>query len=100
MQGDFSENPPSIPNVLEKSPPTEGNVSSSTDSKSDLPKQESQLLPEGPQNQTALHAPSYNLGFFPPMLGSQLLQVEGHDNQAHETPRLPNFVVSSLIMSY
>ncbi|VVA18787.1 PREDICTED: GBF-interacting [Prunus dulcis] len=92
VQGDFSENPPSIPNVLEKSLPTEGNVSSSTDSKSELPKQESQLPPEGPQNQTALHAPSYNIGFFPPMLGSQLLQVEGHDNQGHETPRLPNFV--------
>lgn len=100
MHGDFSENPPSIPNALEKLPPTEGNVSSSTDSKSELPKQESQLPPEGPQSQTALHAPSYNLGFFPPMLGSQLLQVEGHDNQAHETPHLPNFVVSSLIMSY
>ncbi|KAM2056340.1 hypothetical protein ACFX16_029159 [Malus domestica] len=90
-QGDFSENPVSLANALEKLPPLD-NVSSSTNSKVDLLKQELQLPQEGYQNPTALNAPSYNLGIFPSMLGSQLLQVEGHNNPAHETPRLPSFV--------
>ncbi|KAM1204815.1 hypothetical protein EV1_005811 [Malus domestica] len=91
VQGDYSE---SLADALENLPPLD-NVPSSTNSKLELPKQDSQLPPEGHQNPTALNAPTYSLGFFPPMLGSQLLQVEGHDNPAHETARLPSFVVDN-----
>ncbi|KAM5582679.1 hypothetical protein ABKV19_002887 [Rosa sericea] len=99
VQGDFSENPLPSPNVLEKLLPPEGNVSSESnvssapdsDSKSELLKQDLQLPPEVPHNLTALNGPSYSLGFLPPMLGGQVLQVEGHDNQAHEAPRVSNF---------
>lgn len=100
VQGDFSENPLASSNVLENLQPpecnisSEGNVSSTTDSdsKSELLKHDLQLPPEVPQNLTALNGPSYNLGFLPPMVGSQVLQVEGHDNLTHEAPRVSNFV--------
>lgn len=94
VQGDLSENPLPSPNVLEKLQPSEGNVSSipDSDSKSELLKQDLQLPPEVPHSLSALHGPSYNIGFLPPMLGSQVLQMEGRDNQAHEAPRVSNFV--------
>lgn len=100
VQGDFSENPLASPNVLENLQPPEGNISSEgnvssttdSDSKSELLKQDLQLPPEVPQNLTALNGPSYNLGFLPPMGGSQVIQVEGPDNLAHEAPRVSNFV--------
>lgn len=94
VQGDLSENPLPSPNVLEKLHPSEGNVSSipDSDSKSELLKQDLQLPPEVPHSISALNGPSYNIGFLPPMLGSQVLQMEGRDNQAHEAPRVSNFV--------
>ncbi|XP_050370882.1 GBF-interacting protein 1-like [Argentina anserina] len=93
VQGDLSETPLPSANVLEKLQPSEGNVSSipDSDSKSELLKQGLQLPPEVPHSLTALNGPSYNFGFLPPMLGSQVLQVEGQDNQAHEAPRSSNF---------
>lgn len=91
---DLSENPLPSPNVLEKLQPSESNVSSipDSDSKSELLKQDLQLPPEVPHSLSALNGPSYNIGFLPPMLGSQVLPVEGRDNQAHEAPRVSNFV--------
>ncbi|XP_024156234.1 GBF-interacting protein 1-like [Rosa chinensis] len=99
VQGDFSENPLPSPDVLEKLQTPEGNVSSESnvpsapdsDSKRELLKQDLQLPPEVPHNLAALNGPSYSLGFLPPMLGGQVLQVEGHDNQAPEAPRVSNF---------
>lgn len=91
------DNSRSLPQVLEKLQPTEGGVPSSTYLKGEQSKQETQFPPDGPQNPAVINGPNYSLSMMPPMVGGQLVQLEGQEVQAHDN-RVPNFAVSFLIL--
>ncbi|PON40128.1 GBF-interacting protein [Parasponia andersonii] len=88
-QDDCLDNSQSLPQVLEKAQPSEGSVSSSTD-KGDQSKQETQFPPDGHQIPAVINGPNYSLSMMPSMVGGQIVQLEGHEVQAHDN-RAPNF---------
>lgn len=90
MQGDNPHLLQSLSQVLENLPPSD------TDSKNEQSKQDVQLPPV-PQNSAVLNGPNYGLGIMSHMAGNQLVQFEGHEQQAHET-RVSNFAVSCSIL--
>lgn len=97
VQGDYPHNSQSLPHMLENLQPSEGNISSSTDSKDVQSNEEMQLPPQAPQNPAVMNGPNYGLGILSHMVGNRLVQLEGHEAQAHET-RVPNFAVSCSIL--
>ena len=95
VQGDYlDDNSQSLHHVLEKLQPSEV----SADLKVEESKQETKFPPESPQNPSVVNGTSYSLGLgvMPALVTNQLVQIEGHEAQAHES-RIPNFAVSSLI---
>ncbi|XP_015900960.2 GBF-interacting protein 1-like [Ziziphus jujuba] len=84
VQGDYPHHSQSLPHVLENLPPSEGNISSNTDSKNEQSKQDVQF-PLVPQNSAVLNGPNYGLGIMSHMAGNQPVQFEGHDQQVQET---------------
>ncbi|XP_062078949.1 GBF-interacting protein 1-like [Humulus lupulus] len=100
VPGDYLENSESLPQVLEKLQPSEGNVSVSTDLKGKQPKQETvaQFPLNGTQIPVVINGPNYGVGLMPPMLGGHLVQLEGHEVQAHEN-RVPNLANGNSVTS-
>lgn len=96
VQGDYPHHSQSLPHVLENLPPSEGNISSNTDSKNEQSKQDVQF-PLVPQNSAVLNGPNYGLGIMSHMAGNQPVQFEGHDQQVQET-RVSNLAVSCSIL--
>ena len=97
VEGGYLDNSQSLTRALAKLQTSEVHVTS-TDSKGEQPKQETQFLPEGPQSQAVITVPNYSLGVIPTMVGNQIVPYEGVENQAHES-RIPIFAVSSLTPS-
>ncbi|XP_020225023.1 GBF-interacting protein 1-like [Cajanus cajan] len=93
-QGDHLDYPHSTSYLIEKTPATEGNSISGTDTKVDQPK-EILLAPEGHQIPTVQTAQNYGLNFMSTMLGTQQVQFEGTEPQSQDTSRFPNFVNAS-----
>lgn len=92
VQGDYPHQPPSLPHMLENVPQSDGNISPSIEQS-----KEEMQLPQAPQNPAVLNGPNYGLGILSHMGGNQLVQLEGHESQAHEI-RVPNFAVSCSIL--
>ncbi|KAL6975166.1 hypothetical protein U1Q18_023960 [Sarracenia purpurea var. burkii] len=89
QEGDYCDNPHSLPLVPYKSAHLEDNVSSGTAPKSEQSKQEI-MFSQGVHQYPFVHiGPNYGFPFLQPMLGSQLVQCEGPESQSG------NSVVSS-----
>ncbi|XP_027329681.1 GBF-interacting protein 1-like isoform X2 [Abrus precatorius] len=94
-QGDHLDYPHSSSYLIEKTPATEGNSITSTDTKVDQPKKENLLAPEAHPIPTVQTAQNYGLNFMSTMLGTQQIQFEGTEPQSQDTSRFPNFVNAS-----
>lgn len=84
---------------MEKTPATERNSITGTDTKVDQPK-EALLAPEGHQIPSVQTAQNYGLNFMSTMLGTQQVQFEGTEPRSQDTSRFPNFVVSFSIFYF
>lgn len=84
--------------LIKKTPASEGNSLTGTDSKTDQPKQEALLAPEGHPIMNVQSAQNYGLNFMSTMLGTQQVQFAGTEPQAPDTTRFPSFVVSFSIL--
>ncbi|TKY57422.1 GBF-interacting protein 1-like protein [Spatholobus suberectus] len=93
-QGDHIDYPHSSSYLIEKTPATEGNSITGTDTKVDQPKKVL-LAPDGHQIPTVQTAQNYGLNFMSTMLGTQQVQFEGTEPQSQDTSRFPNFVNAS-----
>ncbi|OIW02920.1 hypothetical protein TanjilG_29696 [Lupinus angustifolius] len=94
-QEDHRDYPHSSSYLIEKTPPSEGNSITHSDSNGDQPKPEVLLTPEGHPIQTVLSAQNYGLHFMPTMFGTQQLQFEGSEAQVQEMSHFPYFVSAS-----
>ena len=93
-QEDHAEHPHSPSYPIEETSAL-GNSVTVSDSKGDLPKQEALSGPEGrPPIPNVHNAQNYGLNLLSAMLGTQQVQTEGAESQAHATSQLPNFIVS------
>lgn len=91
--GEILDHPQSSPLVDEVPPPAVGNVSNDTELKHDESKQEMPLLPEGQQKPAVQSFPNYSYGFMLPSPGSQFMQMEGLETQAHDASLISNYAV-------
>ncbi|KAJ1410819.1 UBA-like superfamily [Sesbania bispinosa] len=94
-QGDHLDYTHSASYLINKTPASESNSITGTDSKIDQPKQEVLLAPEGHPILTVQNAQNYGLNFMSTMLGTQQVQFEGTEPQTQETSRFPNFVTGA-----
>ncbi|KAK7386019.1 hypothetical protein VNO78_32064 [Psophocarpus tetragonolobus] len=94
-QGDHLDYPHTSSYLIEKTPATEANSITGTETKVDQPKKEVLLAPESHQIPTAQTAQNYGLNFMSSMLGTQQVQFEGTEPQSQDTSRFPNFVNAS-----
>ncbi|KAK7276984.1 hypothetical protein RIF29_18133 [Crotalaria pallida] len=91
-QGDHLDYPHSSSYLIEKTPVSESNSITHSDSNGDQPKPEALLAPKGQPIQTVQRAQNYGMNFMSTMLGTQQVQFEGTEAQVQETSHFPNFV--------
>ncbi|KAA8526638.1 hypothetical protein F0562_008159 [Nyssa sinensis] len=92
-EGGYPDHPQSPTHVPENLSSGEGDVSCNAVTEYSESKPETALPPGSNQYSMIPTSPSYNLGFMPPMLSSQLTSFESSESQARDVSRLPSFVV-------
>ncbi|KAI4306242.1 hypothetical protein L6164_029534 [Bauhinia variegata] len=88
---DHADYPHSPSHLIKRTSVSDSNALSGVDSKTDQPKQEALLDPEGPPTPTVQNAQNSGLNFMSTVLGTQQIQFEGAAPQTQEISQLPNF---------